>query len=127
MLYAANGRPPFGDGPGPDLLYRVVHGKPDYGQLTEADPELTALLRRCFAKDPADRPTAADLTELTEERATGAAWPVDVGERIGEGAAFASEAGCRTGPDAAGLRAGPVQQPTSAGPASVFRLVGNRP
>ncbi|MFI9207875.1 hypothetical protein ACIGW7_06985 [Streptomyces sp. NPDC053253] len=52
-LYAANG---VGDGSGPDLLYRVVHGEPDFGQLTDADPELTALLRRCFAKDPADRP-----------------------------------------------------------------------
>ncbi|MEU1868210.1 hypothetical protein [Streptomyces gardneri] len=78
MLYAANGRPPFGDGSGPDLFYRVVHGESDFGQLTDDDPELTALLRRCFAKDPADRPTAADLVELTEERATGAVWPVAV-------------------------------------------------
>ncbi|MFF7443030.1 hypothetical protein [Streptomyces sp. NPDC008122] len=78
-------------------------------------------------KDPADRPAAADLVELTEERATGAVWPAAVGERIGESAAFASEAGCRTRPDAAGLRAGPVRQPTSAGSAPVFRLAGNRP
>ncbi|MCX5232786.1 protein kinase [Streptomyces sp. NPDC006553] len=56
VLYAANGRPPFGDGSGPDLLYQVVHGEPDFGQLTDADPELTALLRRCFAEDPATGP-----------------------------------------------------------------------
>ncbi|MER5713021.1 hypothetical protein [Streptomyces sp. NPDC002122] len=42
---------------------------------------------------------AADLVELTEERATGAVWPAAVGERIGERAAFASEAGRRTRPD----------------------------
>ncbi|MFB7592231.1 hypothetical protein [Streptomyces sp. NPDC056169] len=108
-------------------FYRVVHGEPDFGRLTEAGPELTALLRRCFAKDPADRPSAAELVKRAEERAAGASWPAAVTERIGERAAFASEAGCRTRPDAAGLRAGPVQQPTSAGSAPVFRLAGNRP
>ncbi|MFJ6101148.1 protein kinase [Streptomyces sp. NPDC092359] len=90
LLYAANGRPPFGDGSGPDLLYRVVHGEPEFGGLTEADPELAALVRTCLAKDPADRPTAAELAGLTAGRAEGAVWPAAVAARIAERAAFAA-------------------------------------
>ncbi|WP_254047328.1 protein kinase domain-containing protein [Streptomyces aureus] len=91
LLYAANGRPPFGDGSGPDLLYRVVHAEPEFGRLTETEPELADLIRTCLAKDPADRPTAAELVERTTERAAGALWPSAVGERIAERAAFAAE------------------------------------
>ncbi|MFJ5936496.1 protein kinase [Streptomyces sp. NPDC093071] len=92
LLYAANGRPPFGDGSGPDLLYRVVHGEPGFGGLAEADPSLAELVKKCLSKDPADRPTAAELVELTEERAAGAVWPEAVAARIGERAAFAAGA-----------------------------------
>lgn len=92
LLYAANGRPPFGDGSGPDLLYRVVHGEPDFGRLTETEPELAGLLRSCLAKDPDDRPTAAELVERASARAEGVLWPAAVGERIAERAGFAAEA-----------------------------------
>ncbi|MGW9435684.1 protein kinase domain-containing protein [Streptomyces sp. NPDC055607] len=92
LLYAANGRPPFGDGSGPDLLYRVVHAAPDFGGLAEADPALAELVQKCLSKDPADRPTAAELVDLTEEGAAGAAWPDAVAARIGERAAFAAGA-----------------------------------
>ncbi|MFD4319197.1 protein kinase [Streptomyces sp. NPDC058548] len=91
LLYAANGRPPFGDGSGPDLLYRVVHAEPEFGGLTETEPELAEIVRTCLAKDPADRPMAAELVERTSERAAGALWPSAVGERIAERAAFAAE------------------------------------
>ncbi|MFD8209827.1 protein kinase [Streptomyces sp. NPDC059695] len=92
LLYAANGRPPFGDGSGPDLLYRVVHGEPDFGRLTEGDPDLAELVRKCLAKDPADRPTADELVALTEEGAAGAVWPEAVAARIAARAAFAAGA-----------------------------------
>ncbi|MFD3530182.1 protein kinase [Streptomyces sp. NPDC058664] len=92
LLYAANGRPPFGDGSGPDLLYRVVHGEPDFGRLTETEPELAELVQKCFAKDPADRPTADELVGLTEEHAAGVVWPAAVTERIDERATFAAGA-----------------------------------
>ncbi|MER5204965.1 protein kinase [Streptomyces sp. NPDC002825] len=92
LLYAANGRPPFGDGSGPDLLYRVVHGEPVFGRLTEGDPELAELVRKCLAKDPADRPTADELVALTDEHAAGAVWPAAVAERIAERAVFAAGA-----------------------------------
>ncbi|MEU6881875.1 serine/threonine-protein kinase, partial [Streptomyces sp. NPDC046712] len=92
LLYAAIGRPPFGDGSGPGLLYRVVHGEPDFGPLADTDPELAELVRSCLAKDPADRPTAAELVDLTAEHAEGALWPPAVAERIAERSAFAAEA-----------------------------------
>ncbi|MFE1499821.1 serine/threonine-protein kinase [Streptomyces albidoflavus] len=92
LLYAANGRPPFGDGSGPGLLYRVVHGEPDFGRLAETEPELAELVQKCFAKDPADRPTADELVGLAGERAAGVVWPAAVTERIDERATFAAGA-----------------------------------
>ncbi|MFJ3967710.1 bifunctional serine/threonine-protein kinase/ABC transporter substrate-binding protein [Streptomyces parvus] len=78
--YAATGRPPFGTGPADALLYRTVHDAPDLGGV--AEPRLRALLERCLAKDPADRPSATALDRLiTEDQPTGerATWlPEDV-------------------------------------------------
>ncbi|MEU5434903.1 bifunctional serine/threonine-protein kinase/ABC transporter substrate-binding protein [Streptomyces sp. NPDC020719] len=58
LAYAATGRPPFGSGAVDALLYRTVHDRPD---LDGVDEELAVVLRRCLAKAPADRPTAAEL------------------------------------------------------------------
>ncbi|WP_309049502.1 protein kinase [Streptomyces sp.] len=92
VLYAAVGRPPFGDGSGPGLLYRIVHGEPEVGKLAETAPALLEVVRSCLAKDPADRPTAAELVGRAEEGAAGAAWPPAVAERIAERTAFAAGA-----------------------------------
>ncbi len=92
VLYAANGRPPFGDGSGHDLLYRVVHGEPDFGRLAETDPDLADLVRTCLAKDPEDRPTATELVGHADARAAGVGWPEPVAARIAERAAFAAGA-----------------------------------
>ncbi|WP_089099619.1 protein kinase domain-containing protein [Streptomyces hyaluromycini] len=59
LTYAATGGNPFGDGPTPALLYRVVHDEPDIGAVT--DPALAALIAHCLAKDPADRPTPREI------------------------------------------------------------------
>ncbi|MFD4599150.1 protein kinase [Streptomyces sp. NPDC058464] len=59
LTYAATGGNPFGDGPTPALLYRVVHDEPDIGAVT--DPDLAALIAHCLAKDPADRPTPREI------------------------------------------------------------------
>ncbi|MFJ8601526.1 protein kinase [Streptomyces shenzhenensis] len=70
LVYAATGRGPFSRAgeeiPAATLMYRVVHEEPD---LTGVPPELVPLLTACLAKDPAVRPTAAQLSSWLEERA----------------------------------------------------------
>ncbi|WP_326659064.1 serine/threonine-protein kinase [Streptomyces sp. NBC_00385] len=94
LLYAANGRPPFGDGSGLDLLYRIVHEAPDFGRLPDNDPELAGLLRSCLAKEAADRPTTDELFALAADRvpaAVSSPWPPAVTDRITEREAFAAK------------------------------------
>jgi serine/threonine protein kinase len=58
LTFAASGEGPFGSGPTPALLYRVVHCDPD---STHLPAEIRPLVERCLAKDPAQRPTTSDL------------------------------------------------------------------
>ena len=60
LAFAATGNSPFGTGPTPALLYRVVNEEPD---LTAIPAELSPLIGQCLAKDPAGRPTPADLLD----------------------------------------------------------------
>ena len=53
MVFAATGRMAFAAGSAAGLLYQVVYCEPD---LTGLPPALVAILRPCFAKDPAARP-----------------------------------------------------------------------
>jgi serine/threonine protein kinase len=61
LAYAASGEGPFGAGPTPALLYRVVNERPD---LTQVPARLRPLIERCLAKEPADRPTPAEILVL---------------------------------------------------------------
>ncbi|WP_228921580.1 bifunctional serine/threonine-protein kinase/ABC transporter substrate-binding protein [Streptomyces sp. DH7] len=65
LAYAATGRPPFGSGAVDALLYRTVHDAPDLDGIDDA--HLRAVLDRCLAKDPGERPAAADLDSLIAE------------------------------------------------------------
>ncbi|MFD0424636.1 bifunctional serine/threonine-protein kinase/ABC transporter substrate-binding protein [Streptomyces parvus] len=65
LAYAATGRPPFGSGAVDAVLYRTVHDAPDLEGIE--DPALRSLLERCLAKDPGERPAAADLDTLIAE------------------------------------------------------------
>ncbi|MCU7821554.1 serine/threonine-protein kinase [Kitasatospora sp. DSM 101779] len=56
--FAATRRPPFAGNGAPALIYQAVAGGLD---LDGVEPEFAALLRRCAAREPADRPTAADI------------------------------------------------------------------
>ncbi|MGW1621355.1 protein kinase domain-containing protein [Streptomyces sp. NPDC002172] len=59
LAFAATGGNPFGAGPTPALLYRVVHDDPDITAVT--DPALASLVADCLAKDPAGRPTPREI------------------------------------------------------------------
>ncbi|MFD5229950.1 serine/threonine-protein kinase [Streptomyces qaidamensis] len=68
LAYAATGRPPFPGDSSAALLYKVVHEEPELGLL---DGELRGLTAECLAKDPAARPTPAELARrLAPEGAT---------------------------------------------------------
>ena len=65
LAFAATGDNPFGRGPTPALLYRVVNEPPDLGTIPA---RLRPLIEQCLAKDPADRPTPADvLASLSDD------------------------------------------------------------
>jgi serine/threonine protein kinase len=62
LAFAADGEGPFGAGTATALLYRVVHDVPATGRLPG---RIRALVERCLAKDPRQRPTTDQfLTEL---------------------------------------------------------------
>jgi serine/threonine protein kinase len=58
LAFAATGTSPFGVGPTPALLYRVVNEVPD---LTGVPGRLSPLIEQCLDKDPAARPTPAEV------------------------------------------------------------------
>ncbi|MEU1875075.1 putative Ser/Thr protein kinase [Streptomyces ambofaciens] len=59
LAFAATGAGPFGAGPTPALLYRVVHNAPDVDAVP--DPALRSLIADCLAKDPAHRPAPREI------------------------------------------------------------------
>ncbi|WP_079169527.1 serine/threonine-protein kinase, partial [Streptomyces sp. CC77] len=91
VAFAACGRPPFGDGSGLDLLYRIVHDTPDLAALRACDPDLAEVVAACLDKDPEGRPTASELVASAEERGPSEPpwWPGALTERLTERAAFA--------------------------------------
>jgi eukaryotic-like serine/threonine-protein kinase len=64
LTYAATGEGPFGTGPTSALLYRVVNREPE---LSAVPAEIRPLIERCLAKNPAARPTPAELLAELEE------------------------------------------------------------
>ena len=62
VVYAAQGRSPFGKGSAAQILSRVVSSEPGLDQLPAGS--LRDLIGRCLAKDPAARPTADELVRV---------------------------------------------------------------
>ncbi|MBB4918703.1 serine/threonine-protein kinase [Streptosporangium saharense] len=60
LAHAATGRHPYGTGPASAVGYRVVHHEPD---LEGVPGWLEPVLRECMRRDPAARPTAAQVLE----------------------------------------------------------------
>jgi serine/threonine protein kinase len=58
LTFAATGEGPFGEGSTVALLYRVVTSEPNIQGVPD---EIRPLIKRCLAKDPEQRPTAAQL------------------------------------------------------------------
>jgi outer membrane protein assembly factor BamB/tRNA A-37 threonylcarbamoyl transferase component Bud32 len=131
LAYTASGRSPFGTDRAATILYRVVHAEPALDGVPGGPREL---IRRCLAKDPADRPSLADLTAAVAVHWTpagdgplGPFWPETLDGLVRAHAAeVAAAAG--TGPSATGagrsnLRSNPSppatdERPSGAQPAT---------
>ncbi|MEU6880232.1 serine/threonine-protein kinase [Streptomyces sp. NPDC046712] len=89
LAYAATGNSPFGtaDSGVHATMFRIAHDEPD---LTGLAPELAGLVRACLGKDPAARPSAAELVETIT---VADPWlPAEVLARLGRHAARVLEA-----------------------------------
>ncbi|MDJ1132775.1 serine/threonine-protein kinase [Streptomyces iconiensis] len=66
LVFAATGRVPFGDTglAAHALLFRVAEDEPDLSQVPDG---LRALLGDCLAKDPAERPSLAEIAARTAD------------------------------------------------------------
>lgn len=60
ITYAATGKLPFGSGPLPTVIYRILNEPPRLDGLT---PALHGLVTACLEKDPAFRPTAREIVD----------------------------------------------------------------
>ncbi|MBN6040097.1 serine/threonine-protein kinase [Amycolatopsis sp. 195334CR] len=73
LVMAATGRGPFTGTSTPQTLYNVVHAEPD---LRHLDPWLRRIVEPCLAKDPARRPSPAEvLRELGPIEPVASPWP----------------------------------------------------
>lgn len=58
MVFAATGRPAFGNDSIPQVMHRILHEEPTLGHLPEP---LRALVASCLLKDAAARPSSRDI------------------------------------------------------------------
>ncbi|MDI5982563.1 serine/threonine-protein kinase [Amycolatopsis magusensis] len=80
LVMAATGRGPFTGTTTAQTLYNVVHTQPD---LSGVPPEVRRIAEPCLAKNPAHRPTPAQLLDFLGHVAPGTApWPEAVHARI---------------------------------------------
>ena len=105
LAFAATGQGPFGTGSTAALVYRVVHGSPNLDRLSA---ELRPLIEHCLAKDPGQRPTAADLLAQVGAIQPAPGW---LPEPISRELALHAAAGTAPASDAAADRSA-VQVPT---------------
>lgn len=118
MLYAATGRPAFGQDSLPAVIYRVMNEEPD---LSALPGELRPLVQACLSKRAEDRPTAADaLFALLENQ--GAAAERDAEVALNTGSQLAADH-----PHPAADGPAPSSPPPSGPPPSVPPPLGPPP
>ena len=105
VAYAALGRLPFGAGNEHAMLYRVVHQAPDLDGCPEP---LRALIARCLAKTPAERPSPGEI--ISECRRHTAGQTLQIAQSWLPAAVSAGLAGHEP-PFAPTVTAGPAPQP----------------
>jgi len=84
LYFAATGESPFGSGDPAVLIHRISTGTPDLGRISDAG--LRNLLAVCFDRDPARRPTAAEIVAETADTARVSApppmpWPAAIDDQ----------------------------------------------
>lgn len=128
-LYAAIGRAAFGEGDQAVLFYRIVNEDP---HLEDCPEPLLELVQRCLAKDPADRPSVADIRAIADNALQRVPQPVDgswlpasIGESLRD--YDAGEAPLPTAPSPSGTPhlapSVPVVRPTGNPPRPPRRLL----
>ncbi|MFI9550325.1 serine/threonine protein kinase [Nonomuraea endophytica] len=107
MVYAATGQRAFVGDSIPGILHLILQGDPDLGEL---DGPLRLLLAECLAKDPAQRPTAAQVIERLRALPPPAWDTVPVRRTAATGFAAPDVPGL---PAAAGVPTAPVALPSA--------------
>ncbi|WP_433466041.1 serine/threonine protein kinase [Spirillospora sp. CA-128828] len=86
LLFAATGKPPFGEGSPSEVMQRIVYDEAD---LSDVPDSLRDIMASALAKSPAERPTAREVLErfLSEDDALAGRLPSSMVE---EGRALAA-------------------------------------
>ncbi|MEY9856254.1 serine/threonine protein kinase/outer membrane protein assembly factor BamB [Catenulispora sp. GAS73] len=116
LVYAATARSPFGDGPTPALLYRVVSQEPD---ITGVPDSLRDMISACLHKEPARRPTTQQILDYLDANApaptTGGWLPPHYTDAIVQASSVMTHMGINSGPSAhMGQNPGPGTPPYGA-------------
>ncbi|MFD3747062.1 serine/threonine-protein kinase [Nocardia sp. NPDC058633] len=86
LVMAATGQSPFAATSAPYTLFNIVHSEP---QLDAVPPELRELIGACLRKDPAARPTAAQILDYLGVLPVQAQpWPASIHAEIAEQSRF---------------------------------------
>lgn len=102
VAFAATGRPPFGTGAFEAIFFRIMHSQPDLDTLPIP---LHAMVLRALSRDPACRPSAAELVQWVAALDPASLVPSPVG--LNDGLSVGGSVAPATITDQADLRAWP--------------------